>query len=217
MKLRNCNFHNLHYISPVIEMKEKQPFPTKLLLLLCVICGAGLGVVNLTKKPNESLISATKGAMFTMADNVSKQFGLEKLMVKLKDYAPVLKGSPPTTPQDPEQAAATEDLLGKMFLDRDGSYFTQSQWGAKPVPYELRDFELVGPNPLALTEADRMNGTDQRVSYAFRVSAYRIYDTEKGWCDWILKNPPQLDGITMVRQEGMWKVVSDPSRLFALK
>lgn len=202
-------------------MKEKKPFPTKLLLLLCVICGAGLGVVHLTKEPDESLIAATKGAIVTTTGDVSKQLGLEKLMAKLKEAVPASKEASkeasPTSPKDPEQAAATDELLGKMFLHRGDSYFTQSQWGAKPVPYELRDFELVGPKALPLTEADRMNGINERVSYSIRVRAYRVYETGKGWGAWNLKNPPQLDGITLVRKDGLWKIVSDPSRLYTLK
>jgi hypothetical protein len=202
---------------PVSWMKEKKPFPTKLLLLLCLICGAGLGVVHFTKKPDESLIEATTEAITSTAENVSKQLGLEELIAKLKESAPAATEPSASSSPDPEHAAATDALLGKMFLHRGDSYFTQSQWGAKPVPYELRDFELVGPKTLQLTEADRINGIDQRVSYGIKVRAYRVYDTGKGWSAWNLKNPPQLDGITLVRQEGLWKIVSDPSRLYALQ
>ena len=195
-------------------MKERKPFPTKLLLMLLLVVGIGVGIVSMTKDPEVPIQTATKEAFLSSVGKVTMQFG------KLMEHVNMSKAGEPSysVSIDPDQKAARDALMKKMFYQKGGSYFTQSRWGAKPIPYELRDFEMLPPKSLPLSQADQLNGIDKRVSCEIHVRAYRVYDpATKKWGEWNPENPPELNSITMVRSEGDWKTVKDPTRNYAVK
>lgn len=191
-------------------MKGKKWLPIKIIALVSVIFIGLLEAVNLMKDPEKTLRAATTEAVYSTVEKVSMTF--EKPIGNSLDSE-----EDPVSDEAPGQAAARNELLRKMFLRKGTSYFTQSRWGAKPVPYELRDFQLLGPNELPVTTADRNSGIDKKISYEIDVQAYRVFDSDNGWGEWNPDNPPQLENITMVRKEGEWKTVSDPTRRYALR
>lgn len=191
-------------------MTGKKWLPIKLIALLSVIFIGLLEAVNLLKDSDKTLRAATKDAVYSTVENISMTF--EK---RIGNSLASDEGH--TSEEAPAQAAARNELLRKMFLRKGESYFTQSRWGAKPIPYELRDFQLLGPNELPVTATDRNSGIDKKISYKIDVRAYRVFDSENGWGEWNPENPPQLDGITMVRKDGEWNTISDPTRRYALR
>lgn len=190
-------------------MNRKQSLTTLLLVVVAANVGV-VGGIQLTKQPDETLRSATKDAVLSTVTKVSRQIG-----VKIEHSEP--NSGKNVESEDASQAAARDALLRKMFLHKGDSFFTQSRWGAQPVPYELRDFQLLGPHELSITTADRNSGIDKKINYEISVRAYRVFDGENGWTDWTPENPPRLEGITMVRKDGKWATISDPTRLYALR
>ena len=195
-------------------MKEPKPFPTKLLLLLLLVVGIGVGIISATKDPEVPLRTATKQAFLSSVDKVSVQIGNLMRRVNL----PGADESSETVSVESAQKKAQDALMKKMFFQKGGSHFTQSRWGAKPIPYELRDLELLPPRNLPLTQADQRDGIDKRITCEIRVRAYRVYDVNrKKWGAWNPTNPPELKALTMVRREGLWKPVEDPTRNYAVR
>ncbi len=112
---------------------------------------------------------------------------------------------------------ALNDLLQVMFLRKGDSWFTQTVRDASPVPYEMKELQTTGPTRLVVTEEDKANGIDQRISYGFSVESYRRYDKTRGWQAWQKGKPVLLTGIIMHRQEGIWVVASSPRENFSLR
>lgn len=112
---------------------------------------------------------------------------------------------------------ALNDLLQVMFLRKGDSWFTQTVRDASPVPYEMKELQTTGPTRLVVTEEDKANGIDQRISYGFSVESYRRYDKTRGWQAWQKGKPVLLTGIIMHRQEGVWVVASSPRENFSLR
>lgn len=122
---------------------------------------------------------------------------------------------------DPEQLALDAALTAaksEIFLT-DGIYdFTQSRWGAKPTPYQIEGLEMVLLTETApLTAGDEAAGIDQRLTYEFRAKTHRRFHEQTGWGRWMEGVPPHLDGITLVREKGVWKVASSPVWAYSLK
>lgn len=112
---------------------------------------------------------------------------------------------------------ALNDLMNAIFLRKGDSWFTQTVRDASPVPYEMKDLQVNGPTRLVVTEEDKSNGIDQRISYGFSVSSHRKYDKTRGWQSWEKGKPVLLTGIIMHRTAGIWVVASSPRESFSLR
>lgn len=113
--------------------------------------------------------------------------------------------------------AALDQVIRSIFLEEKGYHFTQSRWGAKPVPYQIDGFSVTEFPDGTLNTTDHKEGIDQRVTYELKVKAFRLYDEVAGWGKWNKGNPPHLDNVTLVRQDGVWKVAISPARSYSLK
>ncbi|MEQ1842848.1 MAG: hypothetical protein ABL994_20810 [Verrucomicrobiales bacterium] len=113
--------------------------------------------------------------------------------------------------------AALDILMKKMFLREKGYHFTQSRWGATPIPYQIEEMQAVELDSISLNGADRASGIDQRVTFEIRVKQYRQFDQKSGWGEWIKGNPPHLDSFTLVHQSGAWKVSVSPAWAYSLR
>ena len=114
-------------------------------------------------------------------------------------------------------ADVRDKCFNSMFLKKSGYHFSQSRWGAEPVPYQFRGLELVGPKPVPVNEADGRNGIDRRIQYEFVLDSYRRYIKGKGWETWQFNRPPSLTEIILLRQDGEWKIASAPTAAYSLK
>ncbi|GEM_PF-1342347 len=108
-------------------------------------------------------------------------------------------------------------LMDAIFLKKGKSWFTQTVRDAHPVPYEMKDLQLTGPTRLLVTEADKANGVDQRISYGFAASSHRKYAKATGWQVWEKGRPVLLTGIIMSRVKGIWVIDRSPRESFSLK
>lgn len=121
---------------------------------------------------------------------------------------------------DPDEVAREAALAaGKaaIFLTEGNYDFTQSRWGAKPTPYQLEGLELVALDEAPLSAGDEAAGIDRRLTYEFRANTHRRFHEQTGWGRWTKGVPPHLDGITLVREKGVWKVASSPVWAYSLK
>jgi len=118
---------------------------------------------------------------------------------------------------DESHQKVLRDLMQAMFLQKGGSWFTQTVRDVVPVPHEFKDLELSGPTSLVVTAADKANGIDQRLSYGFSVSSHRKYAKATGWQAWEKGKPILLTGIIMNRENGVWVVASSPLESYSLR
>ena len=102
-----------------------------------------------------------------------------------------------------------------MFVEKNGDHFSQSRWGATPVPYQFRGLELQGPDSANVDESDKSQGIDKRVTFTFEVASYRTFEDDQ-WSEWNFSSPPRLDKLTMVRQDGLWKVTSGANSAYSI-
>ncbi len=107
--------------------------------------------------------------------------------------------------------AVLDRYLKSIFLEEKGYFFTQSQWGAKPIPYQLDRLEVSENEETSGTPEDARVGIEARVTFTFKAKAYRIFDAVKGWGKWEPGLPPNLENVSLVKQNGDWQV-SLPSR-----
>lgn len=68
-----------------------------------------------------------------------------------------------------------------------------------------------------VTPADLKNGIEERSTFAFKAKAYRIFDEVKGWGPWEPGLPPNLDTVSLVKQEGTWKTSTSPEAVYSLR
>jgi hypothetical protein len=142
----------------------------------------------------------------TVKEAVSK--GARKLDPRNFDLARLKPGS--------AYREVLDGRLESIFLEKEGFHFTQSKWEHDRPPYQFRGLEVVGPKKAPLTTTDSMNGIDKRLSYSIVVEAYRRYDRESGWGTWTHEPPPNLVDIRMMRQDGVWIVISGPIESYAV-
>ena len=127
-------------------------------------------------------------------------------------------GTPPALDsEDISYRPVLDELMGSLFLKKRDSWFTQSVREANPIPYEFKGLILSGPTSLVITEADRQDFIDRRLSFGFSVSAYRKFDKTSGWQPWVKGKPILLSGIIMNRVNGLWVIASSPKDSFSLK
>jgi hypothetical protein len=117
----------------------------------------------------------------------------------------------------PEDQPLVDRLMAMMFYEKDGFHFTQSRWGAAPVPYQFRGLQLVGPKKMTLNGADGMNGIDQRLIFNFYIDSYRRYDPEKGWGTWVFEEAPNLEPVILARKDGEWKLAASPRESYSVR
>lgn len=110
-----------------------------------------------------------------------------------------------------------DETFQSMFMKKSGFHFTQSRWGAELVPYQFRGLELVGPKSVPVNDSDVKNGIDRRLRFEFVLDSYRRYDRQKGWQSWQFGNPPSLSEISLLRQNGEWKVASAPTSAYSIR
>lgn len=124
---------------------------------------------------------------------------------------------PPLDPGDISHRQVLNELMGSLFLKKGDSWFTQSVREASPIPYEFKGLVLSGPTSLVVTEADKRDAIDRRLSFGFSVSAHRKFDKTAGWQPWIKGKPLLLTGIILNRVDGLWVIASSPKDSFSLK
>lgn len=128
--------------------------------------------------------------------------------------------APEAAKADPDEIARRaelDQLVRSIFLAEKGYHFTQSRWGAQPVPYQIEGLTTVELPGGAPNSADYKAGIDRRVTYEFEAKSFRTYTDLEGWGKWQKGKPPHLEGVTLVRQNGMWKVSVSPSSAYALR
>ncbi len=166
-----------------------------------------VGMSTPLKAEDPSFVAVAKSYLSRAMKSISDRFG--------DDSA---KGGPKA--KDPDQVArqaVLDDLLGSIFLEEKGYRFTQSRWGARPIPYQIDELEVIELPAGTLNGADTAEGIDQRISYELKTTAFRLYEESKGWGEWIKGTPPHLTSVTLVRQNGGWKVSASPARAYSLK
>lgn len=80
-------------------------------------------------------------------------------------------------------------------------------------PISFEDLSWSAPT----NEADVKNGIDQRIRFEFVLDSYRRFEKNKGWEAWQFGNPPSLSEISLLRQNGEWKVASAPTSAYSLR
>ncbi len=191
-------------------MLPRSPIVKKCLLLVLVL--GGLVAFSYTIGADTTIGSTTKltveKARFAVEEQLHKLKVLDKLS-GLFDKAPK-KG-----PAD-DQLSIRDACLEAMFFEQADAHFSQSRWGAIPMPYQFMGLEVTGPEPLPLSEADSGNGIDERVYYQIHVESYRSFEEGTGWSEWKFDQPPKLDGLTLIRQNGHWKVSTGANRAYSI-
>ena len=145
---------------------RRSPIPL-LLFVSLVLAGGFLGYVYTIGK--ESRI----GAWTTSR--------VEKARVDVAGRLDSFRDRGESAPETLPYAPVMRERIESIFYEKEGFHFSQSRWGARPMPYQFRKLELVGPHPVALSAADRQAGIDERIHYGFSVEAYRVYDEDSGW------------------------------------
>lgn len=105
--------------------------------------------------------------------------------------------------------AELDRITRLIFVTVDGKVFTNQVIGATKKPVQLEGLEFSQPNGSPLTEADRLNGIDRRVSVRIRAKAWRIYE-EGNWSEWKPRTPVLMSGFSLERRSGEWKTASSP-------
>ena len=126
------------------------------------------------------------------------------------------RDEPKLSPEDEELIAIRDSCLRAVMIERSGYHFTQSQWGDKPVPYQLKSFRVSEPKEQVLSTSDTANGIDRRGVFQFKIEGYRRFIEKKGWGEWRAGAPPELTGMTLIRKLGVWKVISSPQRMYSV-
>lgn len=122
------------------------------------------------------------------------------------------------TDEEPEAGhrVMLEEFLQSVFLKKQDAWFTQRKRDSAAIPYQLSGLEVRGPHGNLVTEADKLNGIDRRVTYSFGVDAHRSYDETEGWGEWRNGKPPLLTGVTLARKNGVWVIENSPRKYFSL-
>lgn len=115
-----------------------------------------------------------------------------------------------------QQFALQDAFLRNAFVNKNGQWFTRYNRGVVKIPYQLSGFQLIGPDEADITEADAKNGIDRRADYLFLIHSFRTYSKGTGWSSWTPGNPPKLTGMSMVRQNGEWKIENTEDFLYSV-
>lgn len=116
-----------------------------------------------------------------------------------------------------KQFAVRDAYLKRIFLNKNGQWFTRYNRGIIQIPYQLSGFQLIGPDSATLSEEDVANGIEKRTDYLFLIHSFRTFSKSAGWSAWTPGNPPKLTGMTMVRQNGEWKVEDSDELMYSVK
>jgi hypothetical protein len=176
---------------------------------LTVVCAIGLFSNVATARAENSFASIARSYF-------DKALDAAKAMVKSGES----RGDNAAISDDPEEAALESALAAgksEIFLTKGGYEFTQSRWGAQPTPYQLEGLELVPLPESPVNGGDQSSGIDRRLTYEFRARNHRRFYDQTGWGRWTPGVPPHLDTITLVRENGIWKVASSPLWAYSLK
>lgn len=180
------------------------------------ISRASLGALVLA-----SFLSASTLPAEDSLASLTKSF-FEKAIASAKEIVTGEKAEGPEEAAEGEnpEETARENAVSKardaIFLEEGGYHFTQSRWGAKPMPYQVEGLEMVPLGEATLTAGDEAAGIDQRLTYAFQATRHRRFHEQTGWGRWIEGAPPHLDHLVLVRENGLWKVVSSPTWAYSL-
>ena len=127
------------------------------------------------------------------------------------------EGTPAVDPDEVALEAALAEAKGAILHSEGGSHFTQSRWGATPTPYQIEGLELTPLAEGTLNESDASVGIDRRLTYEFSAANWRKFHPQAGWGRWTKGVPPHLESLTLVRQNGLWKVSVSPLWAYSLK
>lgn len=143
--------------------------------------------------------------------------GSSKLHREIVNRNPIGKLSTTSGASDAGHLKALQGILDEVFLSKGESVFTQRIQAGTKTPYEIRGLEMGGPNGVFLTEADKLNGIDQRMSYHFKAKAWRSYHKVNGWSEWKPGLPLFMTGITLERVNRRWLVKASPKGHYSLR
>lgn len=119
--------------------------------------------------------------------------------------------------EEAAKLAVLSEAVKRIFHKEDDYHFTQSHWGAKSQPYQIEGLEVYPLDDAPTPPLDSQEGIEQQLTYEFRAKAHRLFDSEIGWGRWREGIPPHLGPITLVRQNGAWKVSVSPEWAYAVK
>ncbi len=189
--------------SPIIRM----------FLLLMVLIG-GIVAFSYTIGADSTLGSTTHIIVEKASSALEARMESLNLSSKLKE-AKFLSFLTRESNDDNDHAGVRDACIKSMFFIQSGDHFSQSRWGAQPVPYQFKGLEIGKAETLPLSEIDAMNHIDERLFCPINVETYRFY-TSDGWSPWKFDPPPKLDGITLIHQEGIWKIGVGANRAYSV-
>ncbi len=184
--------------------------PLRYFVAICGLLGCCVGV---TSNAEETTTLGRSGDIATSSIN-----GLQKMF-----HNSLLKamgaGSLSEAPDKNDKDLEDTILLSQseIFLTRGESTFTLSVHTSTPVPIEMKGFDVTGPNPRVITEADKLNGIDAKISYSINATAWRSYDQTHGWGEWKPGKPILLVSFELQRLNGRWKITSSPKSTYSLR
>ncbi len=118
---------------------------------------------------------------------------------------------------DSDHLDLLNQVLKESFLRKGDATFTYRTISNHKVAYEINQLELLGPNSLPVTAADKLNGIEQRVSYVPRFKAFRSHDPKTGWGEWKPAIPAFIPGVQLEKKNGKWQVKHSPRGRFSIK
>ena len=126
-------------------------------------------------------------------------------------------GTEPAQPFiDPRHMQVVDDLMSEMLVQENGEWFSQFLGSGIPVPIQFKEFQLRGPFAQPLTEKDKANGVQQKITYNLKSISHRHYRKPHGWGPWQAGNPIYFTGITVVKKAGQWEIDDSPSKNYSL-
>ncbi len=110
-----------------------------------------------------------------------------------------------------------QEASDAIFHSEGGYQFTQSRWGASPIPFQIEGLEYLPLDETPTNVADASKGIDRRITYKIQARQHRRFHPQTGWGRWIPGPPPHLEDFVLVRENGVWKVAVSPSWAYSLK
>lgn len=177
------------------------------IVLVTAVALGGVGGYSMTIGRDTSFGKQTRSAVWKIKERIGSAVPNLKRMN--------LKSS--STPPVETYATVLQACLESIFHESAGYHFSQSTWGARPVPYQFRGLEIIGPKELTLNGADRARSIERRLNFELYIEAFRTYDKKDGWGAWDVGPAPNLETITLVLHARTWKVASSPQQSYSLK
>lgn len=165
------------------------------------VFGEGTYIPLVKKSSGEAVISGISSA-------------LHRELLKSAGLGTISSGNGAT---DSAHLLLLNQILKESFLRIGDATFTYRTISKQKVAYEINRLELIGPNTLPITAADKLNGIEQRMSYVPRFKAYRSHDPKTGWGEWKPAIPAFIPGVQLEKKNGKWQVKHSPRGSFSIK